>query len=94
MQFVYDVDNPNDRYKLEINNDNGYNAKIRFNGRGFMFTAGSVYPTDNKIMNFGANGYYWQDIYLSRNFVGENGSVSIDDLINLVSYAKTQGWIQ
>ena len=36
IQFVKDTSDPNSGSKLEIQNDNGYNAKIRFNGYGFM----------------------------------------------------------
>ena len=65
---------------LSIQNDNGYNAKIRFNNRGFMFTAGSVYPTDNKVMDFGATNYLWKDIYVYGNLTNGTNSVSVASL--------------
>lgn len=67
---------------LSIQNDNGYNAKIRFNGRGFMFTAGSVYPSDNNVMNFGATNYLWKNIYVSGNLSDGTNNVSVANISN------------
>ena len=79
MIFRNNVSSPTGS-SLSIQNDNGYNAKIRFNGKGFMFTAGSVYPSDNNVMDFGATNYLWKNIYVSGNLTNGTNSVTVADI--------------
>jgi len=87
MIFRNNVSSPTGS-SLSIQNDNGYNAKIRFNNRGFMFTAGSVYPTDNNVMDFGATNYLWKNIYVSGNLSDGTNTASVA-LLSGVSGAYT-----
>lgn len=42
-----------------------------------MFTGGSVYPSDNNVMDFGASNYLWKNIYVSGNLSNGTNSVSV-----------------
>lgn len=68
IQFVKDTSDPTAGGKFDIQNDNGYNAKIRFNGYGFMFTANSVQSTGT--VTFGTSNAPWSNIYTNK--LGKN----------------------
>ena len=79
MKFVNNTSSPTGSY-FEINNDNGYNAKIRMNGKGLMFTAGSVYPSETSGEDLGASGYKWRNIYLSGNLSDGTNDIAVADI--------------
>ena len=91
--FVKDTSNPSSGSKLEIQNDNGYNAKIRFNGYGFMFTANSVQPTGTVTM--GTSSAPWSTMYMTNLSNGTNTAtvaniISGEVLKNIVGYDATK----
>lgn len=53
----------------------------------------TLYPASNGNQNLGKTGNLWKDLYLSGNLTNGTSNVSITDLINLVAYAKKQGWL-
>ena len=56
-----------------IDNDNGYNGKIRFGGKGIMFTASSVGPTTNSTPeSLGSSGYNWGKLFLQGAILNGN----------------------
>lgn len=71
-------------------------ASIKFASR---LQVGQIFPTINKLQDIGNGlGWYYRDLWLYRNIVweDENGNqqtIAIKDIFNLIAYAKGQGWI-
>ncbi len=70
---------------FEIANDNGYNGKIRFGGKGLMFTAGNVLPSENNnSQKLGDTAYKWKAVYIDGYLGKQNANygVSLPDMTN------------
>lgn len=52
----------------------------------------SIRPYSNNV-DIGGTNEIWHDIYMNGSFSDGTNSVSIADLIALITYAKAQGWI-
>lgn len=88
---------------IKFANSYGVGYTIRNKGDGFLQIFNNnnspVYDFDNlgfisrENKDLGSNSYKWKDLYLSGNISDGTNSVSVADLANLISYAKTQGWI-
>lgn len=87
IKFVNNTTSPTGS-AFEIHNDNGYNAKIRMNGKGLMFTAGAVYPSEASGEDFGSSGYKWKDIYLSGNITDGTNSTAVSDIASKSNVAS------
>lgn len=71
-------------------------SSIKFGSR---IQIGQIFPTVDKTQDLGNGvGWYWRDLWLFRNIVtldsnNTQQTISMQDLLNLISYAKAQGWI-
>lgn len=76
-----------------------YSSSIRFlnYGTGLLIenpTSGikSVSPMGSSV-NLGSSSNIWNDFYINGNITNGTDSAAAADIIALVAYAKTQGWI-
>lgn len=83
--------------------DENFPTRIYQDGQSIKFGSrlqvGIIFPTVDKQQDIGNGiGWYWRDLWLSRNIVTLDSNnvqtnISMQDLINLITYAKAQGWI-
>lgn len=81
ITLVNNVDSPTGN-QMTIQNDNGYNGKIRFGSHGIMMTGGGsvVGPDQDLSSSLGASSYRWLDAYISRNLSDGTNSITIADI--------------
>ena len=87
MRFYSNASSPSGNY-LSVANDNGYNAKIRFNSKGIMFYSGNVCPTTpssgSNPESLGASSYPWNNLYIKSNIDFGDGAIINKDSSNRI----------
>ena len=81
----------NESISLQVVDSNNISRGITVTGTT-AFSQVAPYITDT--MNLGSSSFKFKDLYLSGNLSDGTNTVSIADLAALITYAKTQGWIQ
>ena len=71
-----------------------YNGEVRIKvGSAESVFVGKITPDSSNTYDLGRSGLLWKDLYLSGVLTDGTNSVNIEDLANLIAYAKAQGWI-
>lgn len=59
----------------------------------FSMSSSAFFPNSNNARDLGTNSLRFRDAYINRNISDGTNSVTVEDLANLIAYAKAQGWI-
>ena len=81
ITLVNNVDSPTGN-QFTINNDNGYNGKIKFGAHGIMLTGGGsqVGPDQDNASSLGGASYRWLNAYISNNLSDGTNSITIAEI--------------
>lgn len=73
--------------------DNNGNFNI-WNGAGSVRINTNFRPDSDNSRSMGNSANRWKDLYIGGSITDGTNSVAVADLAALITYAKTQGWIQ